>query len=363
MHGPGGVVSLMQYPKTFILGLLALMMPPVMALAQAPATKPAPVPAAVSAPAPAKPTPVPLDGPAPQVRVEARILEWQINDSLDYDFAVQYNRDPGSGGILGSADLTLPAEPSLSSAARVFLGNMDAGNGTFEAVIEALKGVGQVRILSQPSIILTSQQVDPTKAPPPPAIPYSSSSGMSSVISSSSGSVTSVGAKPAVDTAWPAGSARLTNISQVPYALNQFVGYNVAEVTQYRDVGVALDVLVQCVKDNLVFLDTRVSVSDVSGFISIARDAQNNPQTVPMIDSRAIQNRLVIPDRTIFIAGLMKTTREQERRSGIPWLSELPGLRWLLSNRKKVNVDSELVFLIKPEIMSPYQPDAQEGSR
>lgn len=347
--------------KHLVLGLLALLMPAaIVAAQQAPPAKAAAA-SAPAKPAAVKPTPAPLDGPALQVRVEARILEWQINDSLDYDFAVQYNRDPGSGNILGAADLTLPAKPSLDSAARLFLGNMDAGNGNFEAVIEMLKGAGQVRILSQPSIVLTSLQVDPTKAPPPPAIPYSATSGMSTVASTGSGQITSVGTKAAADPAWPAGSARLTNISQVPYALNQFVGYNVAEVTQYRDVGVSLDVLVQCVKDNLVFLDTRVSVSDVSGFISVSCDAQNNPQTVPMIDSRAIQNRLVIPDRTIFIAGLMKTTREQERRSGIPWLSELPGLRWLLSNNKKVNVDSELVFLIKPEIMSPYQPTAAPG--
>jgi hypothetical protein len=40
----------------------------------------------------ARPVPTP---PPPQVRVEARILEWQANDSLDFDFAVQYSRTPG----------------------------------------------------------------------------------------------------------------------------------------------------------------------------------------------------------------------------------------------------------------------------
>lgn len=300
------------------------------------------------------PTPVPTPtGPFPQVRVEARIIEWQITNSLDFDFAVQYQRDANAGGILGNADLTLPAAPALDSAARIFLNNMDTGNGNIDAVIEMLKGAGKVRVLSQPSIILTSRQVDPTKATAPPAIPYNTSSGINPVIGPTPRAA-DLAPPRTPDAPWPAGSARLTNATQIPYALNQYVSYSMAEVTQYRDVGVTMDVLVQCVKENLVFLDMRVTASDVNGFISVARDASNNPQTVPVIDSRSIQNRLVIPNRTIFIAGLIKTTREQERRSGIPWLSELPGLRWLLSNRSTEKVESELIFLIKPEIMASH---------
>jgi len=34
----------------------------------------------------------------------------------------------------------------------------------------------------------------------------------------------------------------------------------------------------------------------------------------------------------------------------------MPGLRWLLSSKKKQNIDSELVFLIKPEIVTPIAP-------
>jgi type II secretory pathway component GspD/PulD (secretin) len=256
--------------------------------------------------------------------------------------------------VLGSTDLTLPADPPLDSAARLFLGNLDAGNGNFDAVIEALKGVGEVRILSEPSIILTSLQADPTRAPLPPA----------SAISTAPSTAPS---KSGNDPAWASGSARLANATQIPYAITQYVGNNSAEVTLYRDVGVTLDVVAQSVRDNLIFLDTRATVSDVNGFICLAVDRDGNPQTVPVIDSRMIQNRLVIPDRSIFIAGLMKATREVERKSGIPWLSELPGLRWFLANNSRQTVESELVFLLRPEIMSPYRAAgvglAQEGVR
>ena len=55
----------------------------------------------------------PGPGETPQVRVEVKVLEWQLNNALDYDFAVAYDRlSPGS--VLDSAELNLPARAPLS---------------------------------------------------------------------------------------------------------------------------------------------------------------------------------------------------------------------------------------------------------
>jgi type II secretory pathway component GspD/PulD (secretin) len=62
---------------------------------------------------------------------------------------------------------------------------------------------------------------------------------------------------------------------------------------------------------------------------------------------------LIVPDRTVYIAGLMKTSRSSERNRGIPWISEIPVLNWFLTNKSRRNDETELVFLIKPEIMRP----------
>ncbi len=259
------------------------------------------------------------------------MLEWEVDDSLDFDFAVQYLKKDALGNILQSADLTLPADPPLANAARLFLGGMGGGNGSFDAVIETLKGVGRVRVLSQPSIMVTCKP-GPDPSVPTDPVPF----------------VADPNAQPVMD-------SKLTNGSRVPYAMSQFAGPGVAEITQYRNTGVTMEISVPCVKNNLIFMDMRATVSDVAKFINVGSDVTCQNASVPIINSRSIQNRLLVPDRTIFIAGLMKTTHQVERRSGIPWLSEIPGLRWLLSSLKKQNVTNELVFLVKPEIVTPYR--------
>ncbi|MCL5269823.1 MAG: type II and III secretion system protein [bacterium] len=308
------------------LGLLALAAvltapPPVAAQAPAP---PAP------APAPAAPAPAPAPQPL-QVRIEARVLEWTVANSLDFDFAVRFQG--GEGGILDTADLTLPADPALGSAARLFFGNMNVGGGTFEGVIEALKTVGKVEVLSQPSIVLTSKNTPKQELN-----------------------------APAAPTAY---EAKLSNTTKVPYETTQAVGTTLASVTEYRDSeGVTMEVSVPAVlDDNLVVLDLYTTVNALNGFIRIGANERNQSMRVPMIDQRIIKNRLIVPDRTVCIAGLMKTHNENQRNRGIPWISELPVVSWFLSNTRNSASDSELVFLVKPEIQTPYRilETAQQG--
>lgn len=246
-----------------------------------------------------------------QIRVEVRILEWHLTNAMDFDFAVLYTNN-GEGGILRSADLTLPAQPPLSSAARVFLDGLDAGHGSFEGVIEALETVGTVKILSQPTVIVTVGDKDEGKVVSGTRIPYES--------------------------------------------VRAFGGVRLATTTEYRDTGIALQTTALPSKyEGLVHLRINVSVTDLSGFINIGTDDDGNALRVPVINSRSMVNEVVVRDRSVFIAGLLKSTSEIERRQGIPWISELPILRWFLSSYSRDTETKELVFLIRPEILDPVE--------
>lgn len=257
---------------------------------------------------------------APQVRLEARVLEWQATNSLDFDFAVEFERT-APGSILDGADLTLSADPTLGSAARIFFEG-DNQFGTFDAVIEALETVSSVRILSQPSVILTSQEIPEDQINSDPAPP---------------GNLTS----------------KISNAVKIPYETAVASGQTLVSFTEYRDTGVTLGVNVPKVLDDLIVVDLHTTVSDLTGFITVGLNQRNEPLQVPTIDSRTIHNRIIIPDRMVFIAGLIKTTRKTERHRGIPFLSEMPLLRYLLANTRSSSEDTELVFLLKPEIIYP----------
>jgi general secretion pathway protein D len=267
-----------------------------------------------------------------QVRLEARIIEWQTSDALSFDFAVRYTRVPGSDSSLQAADLTLPGSPPLQSAARLFIDEVNVGqSGSLDGVIETLQSVGDVRILSQPSIVLTSRQtpLDQLNTPAPP----------------------------------PNYDAKLSNNQRIPYETVRNAGYTLASVTEYRDSGVTLDVSVLNVTDGLVILDMRTEVSDLVDTVNVGVNGAGEPMAVPVLDSRMVRNRLIVPDRTPFIAGLLKTVREDNGRQGIPWLSELPLLRWIFASNQDTDTNTELVFLVKAEIVTPYRPVVLEGGQ
>ena len=261
----------------------------------------------------------------PQVRIEARILEWQRSNALDVDFAVAYEPNSGSGSEVRGATLTsMPTDP-LTSATRVFFDELDTAAGNFDAVIELLETVGTVRILSRPYNVVTSSEIDMADL---------------SALNKN-----------------PAFTATLSNETEIPYETAKTLGNNLVSVTEYQKCGVSLVVSVQKVIDNhLIVLTMDSSVSDVTSFVNVGLNSLGEPMRVPAIDRRAIKSRLIVPHGKIFIAGLMKTTQEVEERRGIPWLGELPILKYIFSRTRVVEVDKELVFLVKAEILTPYRP-------
>lgn len=261
-----------------------------------------------------------------QVRIEARVLEWEKADSFDFAFAANYTPGPDAlSSIVRGADLTVPS--GLANGTRLFFEGMNFGGGTIDGVVEMLEEWGNVKVLHQPSIILKAQHI----GEPAPEAPLN---------------------LPGLDkqTAY---QAKLTNDTRIPYETTQAIGARLASVTEYQNSGVTLNVSVKNIDSDLVTLDLNTNVKDLTGFISIGLNEQNEPMRVPTFNERSIQNRIAVPDRSVFIAGLMKITAETQRKEGIPWIGELPFLDWLISSRSNAKTDRELVFLVKPEILYP----------
>jgi type II secretory pathway component GspD/PulD (secretin) len=255
-----------------------------------------------------------------QARVEIRILEWNLTNAMDFDFAVLFTGDAG-GGIVEAVDLTLPSRAPLSSGARLFLSGLDTGHGSFDAVIEALSTVGRIDILSQTAVII-------------PVAP-----------------------KPAGQE-WTAFDGRVSSESRIPFeTVKAFGGVRLATTTEYKNTGVSFQCNALGIRyDEFVQLAIKASVKDLNNFISVGTTydeakASNEPLLVPVTDSREISNQILVRDGSIVIAGLLKSTQEIERRRGVPWISELPFLRRVLSSVSKDEQVRELVFLVRTELL------------
>ena len=260
----------------------------------------------------------------PQVIVEAAVLEWQVTDDFDFNYALRYIGSPDRN--LDQIDLTLPADPSLASAARIFFEETDIRDGTLDGYIEALDRYGTVHIHAQSKIPLVVSE-------------------LSSQIND-----------PGVDfSARNHYRGKVSNETKIPYETAETAGLRLISVTQYLDTGIVLEVGVPAVVGDLVVLDVRASMNDLSGFINVGLNNENRAMRVPLAEGRTIQNRLIVPDRRNYLAGMMKVTRKSHQRRGIPWISELPILNIVLSSHKVRYHDSELLFLVRPEVLTPYR--------
>lgn len=118
-------------------------------------------------------------------------------------------------------------------------------------------------------------------------------------------------------------------------------------------VGVVLDVTPQVGRDRVVTLNVHPTISDI---VAVAESP--NQDTAPVLSIRELDTVGKVRDgQTLVIAGLM-SERDNEIRTGIPFLKDIPllGLLFGKTFRQKANI--EMIMLLTPVIMEGSQADA-----
>ena len=268
-----------------------------------------------------KPTTAPQYGPdnPRQVRIRAKLIEWTHGNQLDLGFSVLYLSGTGNSEILRTADITLPQQSPLAQGVNIFLDNMDTpdGDGGFEAVIQALEQDGEVKVLSEPNIV----------------VPLSKDLGL--------------------DKQAPAKMkrAQVKTSSKVPYESAQPAGNVLAQVTKFKDTAITLDVAAVDIYKDYVTINMESSVTILSGFISVALNTAGDPLLVPQTNTRRINSTVLVRDHGVFITGLMKSNSQFSNEQGVPWISKIPILGWFFKNKQKRCQTTELLFILQPEIL------------
>jgi len=248
-----------------------------------------------------------------QVRIHMKVLEWTTDLSDEYGFRVLFDRMDGASSIVDSADLTFPMTSATESGMRIFLDKVMEGSGSFEAVIECLEQYGSVEILSEPNIICPVVKLKPKQKP------Y---------------------------------QAKITTGSKIPFEKAQPVGETLAQVTDFRDVGVTLQVEVRQIMNNqFVSIQVKIKVTNLAGYISVGTNKDGNPLLVPELTSREITNTLMAENEKTLITGLLINESRTSSGLGVPWFSRIPLIGALFGSRKTTNKTQELVFLLRPEII------------
>jgi general secretion pathway protein D len=244
-----------------------------------------------------------LDRPQLQVSIDATIAEITLNDSLKY--GVQYflkSKDFGLKPDSGSVGLFTSATNAALSRALPGFNFLLGSESDPRIVLDALRGVSDVKVLSAPSVVVLDNQV----------------------------ATLQVGDQIPVTTQ----SATAVTAPGAPIVSN----------IDYRNTGVILRVVPRINVNGNVLLDIEQEISNV------AANSNANSLT-PTVSQRKVKSSIAVATgQTVLLAGLI-SERQERTRSGVPVLESLDWIGDAFSHNQTTMQRTELIIFIRPQII------------
>jgi type IV pilus assembly protein PilQ len=130
---------------------------------------------------------------------------------------------------------------------------------------------------------------------------------------------------------------------RIPYPTRDDNGTKI----EFADASIQLRVTPHVAPDGFINLKIHATKNEA--------DFSNAVQGVPTILTREATTEMLVRDgATVVIGGLYQRSL-QAAQSGIPWLSNVPGIGWLFRNTRDNDTHEELLIFITPRIIR--QPD------
>ena len=242
-----------------------------------------------------------LDQPQLQVAIDATIAEVTLNDDLRY--GVQF--------FLKSKDVGLPVDTGsiLNTAKDAVLSRVLPGFNFLvgteaqpRLIIDALHSVTDVKILSNPSLVVVDNQAASLQ----------------------------VGDQIPVATR----SAQAVELATAPIVNN----------IDYRNTGVILRVAPRINANGTVLLDVEQEISAVA-------NTTTADTLTPTVTQRRVRSSIAVASgQTVLLGGLI-SERQDQGRKGVPGLHQIPGLGELFSRNSGARQRTELIIFIRPQII------------
>jgi general secretion pathway protein D len=250
-----------------------------------------------------------IDRPPLQVAIDATIAEVTLNDNLQY--GVQFflkssnvGAPPNSGSAVNTASSALATAATGALLNRVLPGfNFLVGTEAQpQVIINALHAVTDVKILSNPSLVVVDNQ--PATLQVGDQIPITTQSAQSVIAP---------------------GAPVVNNID-------------------YRNTGIILRVAPRINANGNVLLNIEQEISSVANNI-------NATSLTPTVSQRRVASSIAVASgQTVLLAGLISETQNRTR-NGIPGLDKIPGVGELFSQNNGTVQRTELIIFIRPQII------------
>ncbi|MCU0830237.1 MAG: type II secretion system secretin GspD [Rhizobiaceae bacterium] len=244
-----------------------------------------------------------LDRPQDQVAIEATIAEVVLSNELKY--GVQFflkSQDLGLGDDDGSVGLFGGAANAAINRVLPGFNLLIGAEDDPRLILDALRGVTEVKILSSPSVVVTDNK--PAKLQVGDEVP---------IVTRTSQSVTD---------------------PEAPIVNN----------VEYKNTGVILNVLPRITANGTINLQVQQEIS------SVARTNGGSTLT-PTVSQRRISSTVQVQSgQTVMLGGLI-SERQERGRDGIPILGDIPILGEAFRSNRNAGTRTELIVLIRPQVI------------
>jgi len=255
-----------------------------------------------------------IDRPQRQIAIEATIAEVTLNDTLNYgvQFFVasqQYSAvntvatspNTGTGAVAASSNSVNAAASALLSRALPGFNFLIGGANSPRVILDALHNVTDVKVLSNPSLVVLDNQAATLQVGD--QVPFST------------------------------GSATVLTANNT-----------VVNTIDYKNTGIILRVLPRANATGNIVLDIEQEISSVA--------AGTAPGSLtPTISQRRVKSSIsVMSGQTVLLAGLISES-ENKQRQGIPLLDSIPGVGDTFAHQNKTRARTELILFIRPTVI------------
>lgn len=258
-----------------------------------------------------------------QVLIEATVVEVELNDQFQtgIDWSLMNGLFGGDGGLKFSAPFNGPSDGF--SVSTIDSSGISAAIGEFNilANLQLLKTFGESKVLSSPKIMAVNNQTALLKV--------------------------------------------VENLVYFTIDVNTSSNQS-SSVTTYKTevhtlpVGFTMSVTPFVSEDGEVTLNVRPTITKQIGYVSDPNPSLTVLESrIPVIQEKEMSSVLRLRDRqTAIIGGLIEDSNTNDK-SGLPWLSDLPGAGHLFSKREEATQKRELIIFIRPVIIK--SPDIDYG--
>ncbi|MGB8401988.1 type II secretion system secretin GspD [Bradyrhizobium sp.] len=263
-----------------------------------------------------------IDRPQLQVAIDATIAEVTLNDNLSYgvqSFLTSRNLGlgPDKGSILNSPAGTAPS--IVNGVANAFLNRAIPGFNFLvgpeaqpNLILDALHTVTDLKVLSNPSLVVIDNQV----------------------------ATLVVGDQVPIST----GSANVLNSATA-------TSNTIINSVDYRPTGIIVRVAPRINANGNVRLEIEQEISNVVTSSNSNASSTAQPNLTPTVSQRKVKSSVVVASgQTVLLAGLIQEQSEKDR-SGIPLLDDIPNVGILFSRTTRTAKRTELIIFIRPQII------------